>query len=79
MFWPFKSRTPAKPCFQIGQYKIDTRIDLRDDFEPLSNEVHWRVARPFVFMLWSFRTSIHRWVPHPRRRFWRQGGLTAES
>ena len=38
MFWPFKSRTPAEPCFQIGQYKIDTRIDLRSGFEPLSNE-----------------------------------------
>ena len=38
MFWPFKSRKPAEPCFQIGQYKIDTRIDLRGGFEPLSNE-----------------------------------------
>jgi hypothetical protein len=38
MFWPFKSRTTAEPCFQMGQYKIDTSIDPRDGFEPLSDE-----------------------------------------
>jgi len=36
MLWPFKTRVVVEPCFPIGQYVIDTKIDGLQGLAPLS-------------------------------------------
>ena len=36
--WSFKKRPAPEPCFQIGQYQIDMKIEGMEGLSPLSRE-----------------------------------------
>lgn len=49
MIWPFKKRPAPEPCFAVGQYRIDAKIDGLRDLTPLSPDELALLGREVAF------------------------------